>query len=202
MLKQDLLGAQIDSIWMADTQQILFNSLMQAVSRPGRMDNWSECLDNNPAYLAVLSTLLDGEVTLSDVDGLLTESKWPLLQAQKSTAEQANYVLCDATKAPTFSPKLGTLSSPDFAATLVLKVASLDKAQGNIHLKLTGPGVNNETEAFVSGIDQAWLEHRNEWCSAFPMGIDCILVDDTQIMALPRTTKIEVLDVFENGGLS
>ncbi|MDA3806415.1 MAG: phosphonate C-P lyase system protein PhnH [Thiomicrorhabdus sp.] len=202
MLKQDLLGAYVNPIWLADTQQALFKSLMQVLSRPGRLDNWAEWLENSPAYLAVLATLLDGEVSLADVSGLLTESNWPLLQAHKSAVEQANYILCDATKAPTFLPKLGTLSSPDFAATLILKVSSLDKMQGNIRLKLTGPGVNGETEICVSGIDQAWLDQRNEWCSAFPLGIDCILVDDTQILGLPRTTKVEILEVRDNGGLN
>lgn len=202
MLKQDLLGAHIDSIWLADTQQILFSSLMQTLSRPGRIDNWSEWLENSPAYLAVLATLLDGEVSLADVNDLLTEAKWPLLQAQNSAVEQANYILCDATKAPTFYPNLGTLSSPDFAATLILKVAKLDSYIGDIRLKLTGPGVNDKTEICVSGIDQAWLEQRNEWCSAFPLGIDCILVDDSQIMGLPRTTKVKIIEVNDNVGLN
>jgi len=192
MLKQDLLGAHIDLIWLADTQQILFNSLMQTLSRPGRIDNWSEWLENNPAYLAVLATIVDGEVSLADVDSLLKASHWPLLQAQEASAEHAHYIVCDGSIAPTFHPKLGTLSSPDFAATLILKVAKLDRHQGQLHLKLTGPGVNGATEMYVSGIHQAWLEQRNEWCSAFPLGIDCILVDDTQIMGLPRTTKVEI----------
>jgi alpha-D-ribose 1-methylphosphonate 5-triphosphate synthase subunit PhnH len=192
VLKQDLFGAHIDLIWLADTQQILFNSLMQTVSRPGRIENWSEWLEKNPASLAVLATLLDGEVSLADVDSLLKESHWPRLQAQKTSTEHAQYILCDGSIAPIFHPKLGTLSSPDFAATLILKVDKLDSNRGQIHLKLTGPGVNGTTEMYVSGIHQAWLEQRNEWCSAFPLGIDCILVDDTQIMGLPRTTRVEI----------
>ncbi|MBE0471009.1 MAG: phosphonate C-P lyase system protein PhnH [Methyloprofundus sp.] len=191
-MDQDILGAHINAIWLADTQQTLFNSLMQTLARPGNLSNWSEWIEYNPVYLAVLATLLDSEVSLADPDHLLAQADWPLLQAQKAAAEQANYILCDATKAPNFYPSLGTLSSPDFAATLILQVTNLSAEQGKVCLKLTGPGVNGTTQVYVSGIDQAWLEQRNEWCSAFPLGIDCILVDDTHIMGLPRTTKLEI----------
>lgn len=202
MLKQDLLGAHVNPIWLADTQQALFNSLMQALSRPGRLENWTEWLENSPVYLAVLATLLDGEVSLADVDGLLKDDHWPLLQAQNVHSEQAHYALCDGAKAIRFQPKLGTLSSPDFATTIILKVSKLDTHNGDIRLKLTGPGVNGETQVSISGIDQAWLEQRNEWCSAFPLGIDCILVDDTQIMGLPRTTKVELIETTQKGNLN
>jgi len=190
--QQDILGGQIDAIWLADTQQALFNSLMQTMARPGSLSNWSEWIEDKPVYLAVLATLLDGEVSLADADNLLNPSDWPLLQAQSATVELGDYLLCDANKPVSFEPKLGTLASPDFAATLILKVANLNTEQGELALQLSGPGVNGSTQVYVSGIDQAWLENRNEWCSAFPLGIDCILVDDTQIMGLPRTTKLEI----------
>lgn len=189
---KDILGGHIDAIWLADTQQALFNSLMQTMSRPGNLSNWSEWIENKPVYLAVLATLLDGEVSLADADKLLNPSDWPLLQTQSATVELADYILCDANKPVGFTPKLGTLASPDFAATLILKVANLSTEQGELALQLSGPGVNGQTRVYISGIDQAWLESRNEWCSAFPLGIDCILVDDTQIMGLPRTTKLEI----------
>lgn len=190
--KKDLLGGHIDAIWLADTQQILFNSLMQTLARPGLLSQWSAWIEPNPVHLAVLATLLDGEVSLADVNSLLNPSYWPLLQAQSATIELADYILCDASKPVPFAPKLGTLASPDFAATLILKVGSLSSEQGDICLALTGPGVNGQTHVYVSGIDQFWLAKRNEWCSTFPLGVDCIFVDDSQIMGLPRTTKLEI----------
>lgn len=202
MLKQDLLGAHVDAIWLTETQQILFNSLMQVMSRPGRLDNWAQWLENSPAYLGALATLVDGEVSLADRDGLLKANHWPLLQVQQKEAEAANYVLCDASKAACFQPKLGTLSSPDFAATLILKVGSLAEQEGDIQLKLTGPGVNGESVVYVSGIHSEWLEQRNAWCCAFPLGIDCILLDDRQVMGLPRTTQVEVIEMINNGKLN
>lgn len=202
MLKQDLLGAHIDTIWLADTQQALFNSLMQVMARPGGLDNWSGWIKDSKAYLAVLAILMDGEVSLADVDGLLTEQDWPLLQAKIMTTERAHYILCDGSRSPNFQPKLGTLSSPDFAATLIIKVSQLDACKGDIHLKLSGPGVDGQSQVYISGLDQAWLEARNEWCGAFPLGIDCILVDDTRIMGLPRTTRIEIFEATGNKELS
>ncbi|MGC9423698.1 phosphonate C-P lyase system protein PhnH [Vibrio sp.] len=189
--QKDILGGHIDAIWLADTQQNLFNSLMQTLARPGRLSDWSEWIEQNPVYLAVLATLLDGEVSLADANNLLNATDWPLLQARSAAAEHADYILCDASKPVNFEPKLGTLASPDFAATLILKVGQLSSEQGDVCLTLTGPGVKGQAQAFLSGIDQAWLEQRNEWCSAFPLGVDYILVDDSQIMGLPRTTKLE-----------
>lgn len=193
--QKDILGGHIDAIWLANTQQALFNSLMQTLARPGSLSHWSEWIEDKPVYLAVLATLLDGEVSLADADSLLNSSDWPLLQTQTATVELADYILCDASKPVSLQPKLGTLASPDFAATLILKVANLSTEQGELALQMSGPGVNGHTQVYVSGIDQAWLENRNDWCSAFPLGIDCILVDDTQIMGLPRTTKLEITEM-------
>ncbi|HCW91511.1 MAG TPA: carbon-phosphorus lyase subunit PhnH, partial [Marinobacter sp.] len=40
------------------------------------------------------------------------------------------------------------------------------------------------------GLTSQWLAERARWNRNFPMGVDLILVDDTQVVALPRTTRI------------
>lgn len=45
----------------------------------------------------------------------------------------------------------------------------------------------------VSGFDSEWFLRRQEWVENFPLGVDMILVDPTCIMALPRTTKLQLV---------
>jgi alpha-D-ribose 1-methylphosphonate 5-triphosphate synthase subunit PhnH len=159
------------------------------MSRPGKL---SVILQGtrDQAYTAILATLLDADVTLADPDGLLEEDTWPMLQANSATPQAADYVLCSGGKPPSFQPKLGTLPSPEQSATLIIKVDSLSEGEMN-HL-LSGPGVDGTTRCALTGLDPVWLTKRESWVSAFPLGVDLLLVDDTTVLALPRTTKVEV----------
>jgi alpha-D-ribose 1-methylphosphonate 5-triphosphate synthase subunit PhnH len=52
--------------------------------------------------------------------------------------------------------------------------------------------VEGNTQCSIAGLDVEWLTWRAGWVSAFPLGVDLLLVDDTAVIALPRTTKVEV----------
>jgi len=177
-------------IWMPDVQQQNYRALLEAMSRPGSIES-IQGNDTEATYLAVLATLLDGEVSLSDPSGLLSESNWPLLQSQRASTYQADYILCQGDQPPSFRPRLGTLPCPEQSATLVIQVESL--TTGNLHLRLSGPGVKDTEEVNISGLHSDWLAQREDWVCAFPLGVDMILVDETAAMALPRTTKVEIL---------
>jgi len=186
---------QIDPIWMADNQQANFRLLLDAMARPGKCQPLEIKPENGPAALAILATLLDAEVSLADPDHLLDKDDWLMLQVKSSPAEQADYVICDGSHAPDFSPKLGTLPSPDESATIILVVNTIgeDLADENIHLELTGPGIADSTSLLVSGLNKQWLDKREDWTCAFPLGVDFILLDKKQMAALPRTTKVELI---------
>ena len=177
-------------IWMPDVQQQNYRALLEVMSRPGRIEDILRG-DSDTAYLAVLATLLDGEVSLSDPNGLLKESHWPLLQAKHALTDEADYILCQGDQPPSLQPRLGTLPCPEKSATLVIAVGSL--TTGRLHIQLTGPGVNGIADVPISGLHPDWIVQREDWVCAFPLGVDMILVDDTAAMALPRTTKVEVL---------
>lgn len=179
----------IDPIWRPENQQHLFRQLMEAMSHPGQIVDLSPWLETGASDLGVLATLLDAEVSFSDHHNILPEHYWPMLQARKSDTAQADYILCDGGKPPDFTPKLGSLSCPDQSATLVVRVRGF--TQDGLQLKLSGPGIQQETSVAVDGLHEAWLQHRVRWIEAFPMGVDCIFVDRTSIMALPRTTRVE-----------
>ena len=181
---------KIDTIWLPETQQRVFRGLMDVMSHPGKTADISTLTDNASPALAILATLLDGETTLCDHHQLLDDANWPLLQAEKSNAEQANFILCLGEKPVDFVPRLGELASPEHSATIVLFIESI--TAGNINLTISGPGVNGENTVQMTGLNQDWLEQREQWINSFPLGVDLLIVDRSHVMAIPRTSKIEV----------
>jgi alpha-D-ribose 1-methylphosphonate 5-triphosphate synthase subunit PhnH len=181
----------LDPIWMVDNQQANYRLLLDAMARPGRRHTLATLPENGPAVLAILATLLDAEVSLADPDNLLHQDDWPMLQVKSAQAEQADYIICNGSRAPDLTPKLGTLPSPDQSATLILVVDAL--GEGESHLQLTGPGIASSNRLMIKGLESQWLQMRENWVCAFPLGVDFILVDDRQVVALPRTTKVEII---------
>jgi alpha-D-ribose 1-methylphosphonate 5-triphosphate synthase subunit PhnH len=182
---------EVAPIWTADVQQQNYRALLDAMSRPGQVKPiFSQGQDDNTT-VAVLATLLDGEVSLADPHGLVWDTHWPLLQAMSAAPENADYIVCAGNQAPDFEPKLGTLTSPEHSASLIIQVDSL--AQGELQLRITGPGVDGYLTNTLSGLHRQWLSRREKWVCAFPLGVDYLLLDNCGVLALPRTTRVEVL---------
>lgn len=182
---------RLDPIWQPEIQQIHFRLLLDVMSRPGRCHTLPMVPEKGAAALAVLASLLDAGVSLADPHGLLREQDWPMLQARAATPEQADFILCDAASLPDFSPRLGSLPNPDQSATLILVVSELGR--GETCLKLSGPGIAGIDMLVVDGLANDWLDLREGWVSAFPLGVDIILLDGQRVAALPRTTRVEVI---------
>lgn len=181
---------KIEAIWLPEVQQQIFRSLMEVMSRPGKAENLAEFTDGAAPVRALLATLLDAEVSLNDHHEVIDAADWPLLQAQSASVELANYIVCRGEQSPDFEPMLGTLSSPEHSVTIVLVIDDL--TAGNNKLSLSGPGVNGEKTINISGLNRDWLSQREQWTSLFPLGVDLLIADNSHVMALPRTTKIEV----------
>ncbi len=179
----------INPIWQPPSQQRIFRQLVEAMANPGCMVDLERWLNGDAAYRGVLASLLDGEVTLADDHALLPATDWPLLQAKEVTVDAANYVLCDGSRSPDFQPKLGTLTCPDEAATLIICVKSL--GQGGLRLRLSGPGIERVAHLALAGLNPAWLSAREQWNAAFPLGVDILLTDERCVVGLPRTTRVE-----------
>ena len=112
----------LEPIWQPAAQQAQFRILLDAMSRPGRCYTLVNIPQEGQVALAILVSLLDAEVLFSDPHNLLCDEDWPMLQARPASSEVADYILCDATVVPDFTPKLGTLISLEKSATLVLVV--------------------------------------------------------------------------------
>jgi len=180
----------VDVIFRPESQQQVFRMLLEAISRPGTIQKLPEAFHQSRASMAVLATLLDAEVKLADPYALLPQRAWPMLQAVASSPEHCDYLICEGSIAPDFTPRLGTLSCPDESATIILDVESLNGKA--VQLRLTGPGIDGEVSVGIDGLHGDWLAARQSWVATFPLGVDMVITDGDQILGLPRTTRMEV----------
>jgi alpha-D-ribose 1-methylphosphonate 5-triphosphate synthase subunit PhnH len=172
--------------WSSPQQQIVFRQLLRAFSFPGRIHT----LADTPALTHTLSTLVDRETTLADPQQLLDALTLKRLQVSTTQPELAQFIVADASLPPTFEPRLGTLESPEYGATILLKVAAL--GHGN-RWQLTGPGIATTGELAATGLHPDWLRQRQIWNAGFPLGVDLILLDANSLVALPRTTSVTAM---------
>lgn len=169
-------------------QQLNFNALMKAFAFPGRIQ---QLHGQGTAIEQVLATLIDGEVSLADPYSLLDGDVRMRLEARMVHAESANFIVCLGSNAPKFQPLLGTLEEPERGATLIVQVQGFGDHASGTTLQLTGPGIETTNTLKVQGLNAAWLQRHALWNTAFPTGVDFILLSDRQLVALPRTTQIQ-----------
>jgi alpha-D-ribose 1-methylphosphonate 5-triphosphate synthase subunit PhnH len=175
------------NVWHPATQQQTFRRLLDCFAYPGRVA--ADVNTDREALLALLATLLDAEVDLADPHRLVAASDWPKLEARPGMADAAAFVVADGARVPDFTPRLGTLESPERGATLILTISAVGEGP---RLRLSGPGVPECAELALTGLHPGWVSARSEWVASFPLGIDLILCDGTRFAALPRTTIIQL----------
>ncbi len=169
-----------------------FTALMQALSRPGRVQTFSGKLG---AFEAVSEALLDLETTFFTPDHAL-ETHCRTLGARFTLPQRADYLLFPVLEEAGLHllehASVGTLLYPDQSTTLVLGATF----SGSSSLKLSGPGIQLEENISVDGISRAFWTLRNEKVR-FPLGWDLILLEvgalSVRVIGLPRSTRIEVL---------
>lgn len=187
-MNNPLTTEQHNSVWSPLYQQRAFRALMSAFSFPGRRQTLPVCSDaTGPTCIAAV--LCDNEVTLAAPDQLIEPADIRRLGIREASLENAGFIIADGSRAPTFAPALGSLAEPEQGATIIVRVASLENSN-EFPLMLEGPGIQDTQALSVSGLNSQWLAERTRWNRNFPMGVDLILVDDTHVVALPRTTRI------------
>ncbi len=175
--------------WQADSLQQNFRCLLEAMSRPGSIQPIDHYDKDCSIAEAILAPLLDNSISLADPHQLLSQNARNFSQAQSATPDDADYIICLASVAPQFCPRQGTLEDPHLSATVLLQVDSLN--QGNVQGYISGPGVAQKHACRLTGVHPAWIEKRQLWSSAFPLGVDFIFFDENGVLALPRTSLWE-----------
>lgn len=179
--------------------QAVFRHLLMSMAYPGTIAELKMDLACpgrlSPAAGAVLLTLLDYETPLwTDLDPDSPELHWLTFHTGAPVTPDpavAGFALITDTNVLNgpgrFNP--GTAASPDISTTLVIQAQAMDPGR---HLRLTGPGIENETFIHVAGIPEPFWENRTVINQGCPAGIDMIVVHEGRFCAIPRTTRIEV----------
>ena len=180
---------------VADAQQV-FRRLLKAMSEPGvvvtlpDIQGWG---DLSPAATAVLLTLVDQETALwlePTMNSEIIRSNLRFHTGVSIVSEQdAPFALSRISANPDpLQFSAGDNLSPEKSTTLIVEV---DGLSGGTALRLSGPGLR-EPRVVSPYLSPAILTYVQERPHPFPQGIDLILTCGDRVMALPRTTHVEV----------
>ena len=159
-----------------------FRRLLKAMSEPGVIVSLQQLqVDHEtPVWLApVLHNDLVGQNLRFHTGAPLVEQPQQAIFAVASdtiSAEQLNVL------------SAGTVVAPETGVTLVVQLASLS---GGRMLRLTGAGIAEE-RMIAPQLPECIIEELTERPHPFPLGIDLILTCGERLLAIPRTTHVEV----------
>ncbi len=179
-----------------------FRKVVQAFSYPGEIVSVSseiEKLEESagllPGTLLLAWTLLDSETSfyLPETESPSQQFLRELTFAKWSPLEEARFVFLplassEEEKVSVFkNVSTGDLIDPHLGAMIILEVESFT---GDTY-RLTGPGMKVAKEREIP-LHETFVKQRQENNSDYPKGFDLLLLDKQgQLMALPRTTKME-----------
>lgn len=197
--------AALQSLITQSQMRNVFNALLGALSCPGRCYPLptaaprSGFTPTQQSCWLIGEALLDAETTFFTPDATLGQAL-TFTTARWSSPEMAAYHFYP--DAYYFFPELAPFDAPqanlasvryaptgtvhaDQAATLVI---ACEFGRG-IGLRLAGPGVTGYAKLSVAGIPADFWQLRAE-AVRYPLGWDIFLVDQDQVVGLPRATKI------------
>jgi alpha-D-ribose 1-methylphosphonate 5-triphosphate synthase subunit PhnH len=181
--------------------QATFRAVLDASARPGSVVTLGEPLEApsplSDGAAAIALTLCDHdtpvwlEPTLAAAPAV---GEWlrfhTAARLADNPANAAFAFVADAQALPpfeTFNP--GTLEYPDRSTTIVLQVESFGAGASFV---LSGPGIAGERTVRIASLPADIGTRLAENRRLFPRGVDLLLVCGSDIMALPRTTRVEV----------
>ena len=179
--------------------QAVFRSVLEALSRPGRLQTLPEADALQPpaplsrGLSALLLTLLDTETTLHLAGGLGSDAAWLYARFHTGVAQagahSAHFVAQRAADATLDGLALGSDEAPQDGATLIVEAPTLS---GERSLRLTGPGIETAATLGLCGLPRRFWAQRIALQREFPRGVDLLIVCGTQLVGLPRSTHIEL----------
>lgn len=176
-----------------------FRRLLKAMSEPGiivsmhqHKHGWQPL---SPATTSVLLTLADNDTPVwlsASVDNDIARQNLRF-HINAPLVEQPQHALFAVTDASISAEQLNALSAgsaiaPETSATLIVQLSSLS---GGRMLRLTGAGINEE-RMIAPQLPECILHELTERPHPFPLGVDLILTCGDRLLAIPRTTHVEV----------
>ncbi|MDO6589944.1 MULTISPECIES: phosphonate C-P lyase system protein PhnH [Rhodobacterales] len=161
-----------------------YDALMWALSRPGMARKLPVA-----GQASLIAALIDRECAIFSDDVHLMQIA-AQAGAQIVAQNDADHLFLSATPDPSILSVLrqGTDIYPEDGATLVMPAV----IGHGMALRLTGPGVDGAVSIKIDGIPDAFWTARRD-VMRYPMGFDIFIIDQDQIIGIPRSTAIEVL---------
>ena len=180
---------------VADAQRA-FRCILKAMSEPGTVVTlpfqpaWG---DLSAAATAVILTLIDHDTPLWLDPALKNDSVVSNVRFHTGATlvpdTAAPFALISAASDIDVSQFFaGDSVAPEKSTTVIVDVAGL---QEGVSVRLSGPGINTE-RIVAPQLPDILREYRCLNNTLFPAGIDLILTCGNALMALPRTTRVEV----------
>ncbi|AXF55910.1 phosphonate C-P lyase system protein PhnH [Salicibibacter kimchii] len=187
-----------------EQDQSVFRSLLAAMANPGtihRIQHYhapNQKYFTSKIYINIAHALLDQEVSYYVHDNLeLSKAIARSTFSKEASIENAEYLffqgITDANIIESLEGtiQIGKLSSPEKGAMIFLDI---DAFQSN-GMIWTGPGIEQNVEIGISGLEQQWLDLRQELNQEYPLGVDMLFFTSAgDICALPRTTRIQQVE--------
>lgn len=170
-----------------------FRSVMEAMARPGSIQAVSGARPPAPLSIAagaVLLTLCDNDTPVflaGELDCEIVRA-WLAFHTGAPLAGPSHCMFAVGTwdaLAPMSTYPVGTSEYPDRSATLIVERNELTCAGAT----LEGPGIKSSAMLSLPEIEAF---QRNN--ALFPLGLDFILTCESQLAAVPRSTKVSAME--------
>lgn len=161
-----------------------FEALMWSMARPGETRHMPEA-----GMAPIVEALIDLECTVfadSPELGTRIVATGAELTDRLEAADHVFLDKLDAGDRRLMVLNCGSALYPDEGATLAAPTAHRGQ-----RVRLTGPGIEGEREVALDVSAEFWAL-RAQLC-AYPEGFDLLLVDGQAVIAIPRSTQVEVL---------
>lgn len=177
--------------------QRIYRRLLDAMARPGRLQDLSEA-PAPPAGLlrpsaGIALTLFDFETRVW-LDPALRggdSEAWLRFHCSCPLTDEASIaafaLVVDATGMPPLDAfDCGDVRYPDRSTTLVVQLPSL--VDGTV-IHLGGPGIDGRTQVAPAGLPENFWEQIEANHANFQLGVDLFLVDHERVLGLPRSAR-------------
>ena len=175
-----------------------YRALLQALSYPGRIVGLpTEAATDVPPSAWLPLALADVDIPIAS-DNAATAALIADATGAPIVSIESAWVLSITAPTPELLAQVnvGTALTPEDGARVGLDVTSLtpedDSSEPGCTLRLTGPGVDGAALITVSGLDPTVAAQIGRASGSFPTGFDTWLFTPVSVVAISRSTTVEV----------
>ena len=126
--------------------------------------------------------------SLASDEAIITNLRFHCQMTLVEQPDEADFVLASHIDLPSLQQlNQGTPEYPDRSTTLIIQVPVIS---GEPDWQLSGPGIPDTRNLRLGGLPAIFRKELINSRSMFPLGVDCIFCCATQVVAIPRSTRI------------